>query len=138
MTGHWFEYALLIREHHLDSFGHVNHATYLQIYEEARWEYITSRGFGYNEVHQTGIGPIILEISLKFKKEMRLRENVRIRGQVTEYTRLTGNFHQEILNEKNEVCSSAEFKIGLFDLKKRRLIPPTPEWLDAIGWSPIV
>ena len=30
-----FEFEVLIREHHLDSYGHVNNATYLALYEEA-------------------------------------------------------------------------------------------------------
>jgi hypothetical protein len=32
-----------------------------------------------------------------------------------------------------EDCCHAEFVFGLFDLKERRLILPTPEWLCAIG-----
>ena len=41
------EYKILIREHHVDSYGHVNNATYLSLYEEARWEVITPEGFGF-------------------------------------------------------------------------------------------
>jgi acyl-CoA thioester hydrolase len=33
----------------------------------------------------------------------------------------------------DEVCCTAEFTIGFFDLKARKLILPTPEWLKAIG-----
>ena len=40
-----FEYPLTIKEFHLDTFGHVNNATYLQIYEEARWEFINQNGY---------------------------------------------------------------------------------------------
>ena len=36
-----FEYELVIKECHLDSFGHVNNAIYVQLYEEARWDFIT-------------------------------------------------------------------------------------------------
>ncbi len=45
-----FVYDTQIKEHHLDSFGHVNNATYLSLYEEARWESITENGYGLKEV----------------------------------------------------------------------------------------
>ncbi len=31
------------------------------------------------------------------------------------------------------VCSEADFTMGLFDLKTRRLIPPTPIWMKVLG-----
>ena len=65
-----FKYAVVIRENHLDTFGHVNNATYLQLLEEARWEFITSRGYDLNYVQKVGIGPVILEINMKFLKEL--------------------------------------------------------------------
>ena len=48
-----FVYYLIIRESHLDTFGHLNNATYLQLFEEARWDYITNRGFGVWSTHST-------------------------------------------------------------------------------------
>ncbi len=73
-----FSYQLLIREQHLDSYGHVNNATYVSLFEEARWEMSTQRGYGYNKIQESGKGPIILEINLKFLKEVTLRETVTI------------------------------------------------------------
>ena len=43
MLGSVHEYALVIREQHLDTFGHVNNAKYLEILEEARWDLITAQ-----------------------------------------------------------------------------------------------
>ena len=48
-----FVYETLIRESHLDTFGHVNNATYLQLYEEARWELITRNGYGLAKVRES-------------------------------------------------------------------------------------
>jgi thioesterase III len=128
-------YKLMIREFHLDAYGHVNNAMYLTMYEEARWEQVTANGYGFNRVHETGIGPVILEIKVKFLKELRLRETIEIRTQVTMARGLTCRLSQQMINEKNEIASQAEFTFGLFDLKKRKLIPATPEWSKALGLS---
>lgn len=71
-----FQYPLIIRENHLDSFGHVNNAAYLQIMEEARWEIITAEGFGLKEIQKHGVGPVMLEVNLKFRKELLLRQKI--------------------------------------------------------------
>ncbi len=70
------EYSLLIRESHLDTFNHVNNAQYLTLFEEARWQVITERGFGLKEIQQSGTGPVVLEASLRFKREIKLREKI--------------------------------------------------------------
>lgn len=130
-----FEYPILIREAHLDTFGHVNNATYLQIYEEARWEIITRNGYGMPKIRETGQGPTILEIHLKFQKELRLRQKVTIKTRLESYPGKVGVLKQWIENEAGETCSEAEFKFGLFDVRERKLVAPTPAWLQALGWQ---
>jgi len=123
----------MIRESHIDTMGHVNNATYLEIFEDARWDLITSRGYGLKEVHERKITPVILEIDIKFKKELRNRENVRITTECLSYEGKIGKLLQIMYNEKGDEACTASMVIGLFDLSTRRLIAPTPEWRKAIG-----
>jgi YbgC/YbaW family acyl-CoA thioester hydrolase len=129
------EYKIQIREFHLDTFGHVNNAAYMQIFEDARWEVITSRGFGLNEVTKTAVGPTILECRVQFKREIKNRENIVVRTWVSRHAGKITTLRQVMINEKGEEACSAEFVSGLFDLNTRRLIEPTPEWARAIGLS---
>ncbi len=128
-----FQYPLVIKEHHLDGFGHVNNATYLQILEEARWEIVSPKGFSFYDVQKKKVGPTILEIQIRFMKELRLRESVTIHTQGIDYPGKVGTLRQWITNSKQETCTDALLKVGLFDVTERKLIKPTPEWLDAIG-----
>lgn len=130
-----FFYELKILEKHLDTFGHVNNAVYLQLFEEARWEAITSRGYGMAEVIASHQGPIILEIHLKMRKELRLREEITIETECTEYRKRIGKMVQRIRNTKSDVAAELEIVFGLFDTIARQLILPSPEWLHAIGMS---
>jgi acyl-CoA thioester hydrolase len=133
MLGSPHLYEIMILERHLDTFGHVNNAVYLEILEEARWDYITGHGFGLKEVMATGIGPTILEINLRFQRELRNRQKITIKSWVESYTGKVGKFAQQILDDKGEVACDAVFTIGLFDVRARKLIKPTPEWLQALG-----
>ena len=135
MSGEKFYYPLTIREYHLDTFGHVNNATYLQICEEARWELITSRGFGLETIKKTGLGPTIVEINMRFKKEIRLRQKITITTQTISYKGKIAVLAHEILNESNEVMFEATINFGLFDVSQRKLVSATPEWLYAVGFD---
>jgi thioesterase-3 len=127
-----FTYPLIIREHHLDTFGHVNNATYLSILEEARWDLITQNGYGLPYIRETGLGPTILEINIKFMKKLRLREEIIIESQMISYEGKIGKLIQKILRN-GETCCITEFTIALFSVKERKLVLPIPEWLKAVG-----
>lgn len=126
-------YQVTIKESHVDSYGHVNNATYLALYEEARWEVITPRGFGFKEIHKMKMGPVILEVNLKFKREIGLRENITITTKLLDYKGKVGQMLQQMVKEDGTVACEAMFTFGLFDMKERRLIEPTPEWKKALG-----
>ncbi|MBI3541449.1 MAG: acyl-CoA thioesterase [Deltaproteobacteria bacterium] len=129
-----FAYELMIRELHLDTFGHVNNATYADLFEEARWQLITQNGYGLKEVQERKIGPVVLEMDIKFLRELTLRERVKIVSKMLSYEKKIARMSQIIYNEKGEEACTGLYTFGLFDLKARKLIPPTPEWLKAIGW----
>jgi YbgC/YbaW family acyl-CoA thioester hydrolase len=121
-------YNMLIRERHLDSFGHVNNATYFEILEEARWELITEEGYDLAYVQKSKQGPVILEANIQFRKELQLRDHITITTQLLEYKSKIGKLEQTICLENGDVAAKAVLVFGLFDLKQRKLIEPTAEW----------
>lgn len=126
-------YRVTIKEFHLDSYGHLNNATYLALYEEARWEIMTPRGYGYEKIHQSQKGPVILEANIKFKREIILRETITITTKLLEYKGKIGQMLQQMIKEDGSVASEAVLTFGLFDMKERKLLDPTPAWKKALG-----
>jgi thioesterase-3 len=136
MLGPVHEYPLVISEHHLDSFGHVNNATYLDLFEEARWDLITRNGYGLETVQRLQVGPTVLEVQLRFVRELRNRQRVTVRSWLESYSGKIGRLAQQLRDETDALCTDSLFTIGLFDMKSRRLVRPTPEWIAALGLHP--
>lgn len=127
-------YPFIVQETHLDVFGHMNHAVYLELFEEARWDLITKAGWGLDHILQTQIGPVVLEVQVVYKKELKAREKVTIttyQGEVV--NKLVMSVSQEMIKESGDLAATIKLNIGLFDMAKRKLIPPTPEWSQALG-----
>lgn len=128
-----FSYEMIIKENHLDSFGHVNNAVYMQIFEEARWEFITQNGYGLEKIHKLKKGPIILEANIKFLKEIKLRETIKIETICTEAKAKILKLAQKIINSNDVICTEAIFVMAFFDLENRKIINQTSEWFHAVG-----
>lgn len=131
-----FEYEVQIKELHLDSFGHVNNAAYLVLYEEARWDFITNNGFGLDHILKYQVGPVILDLSLRFKRELKNRDTIRITSKTIEIlSPKIMVLEQQMIKSDGKVASEARFTIGFFDMKARKLVDASPDWLKAIGVS---
>jgi YbgC/YbaW family acyl-CoA thioester hydrolase len=129
------EKTIVIGESHLDSFGHLNNARYLELFEQARWDLIDSRGFGLETIRRTRTGPTILGVEMKFLRELTPRENVVIRSELVGYERKIGKMRQVMVKGDGSIACEAIFTFGLFHLDERRLLEPTPEWAHAVGKS---
>lgn len=127
-----FNYDVLIREFHLDTYGHVNNATYMALFEETRWELVNSYGLGLNKVMETRIGPIVLEARIKFVAEIHLRQKIKIQIFCVKLEDKLAYLEQKMIGEDGTIHAKAEFKLGLFDMKQRKLIEISNEWKEAL------
>jgi acyl-CoA thioester hydrolase len=103
------------------------------LFEEARWEWITPNGFGVERIQVLQYGPVLLEASIRFNREIKLREKIRIVTRLKEQKGIISYVYQEMIKEDGQVGAEGTFVLGLFNLLTRKLMRPTPEWKKAIG-----
>jgi acyl-CoA thioester hydrolase len=72
---------------------------------------------------------------VKFRKEILNREDITIVSQLKGTRSKIMQIEQAMLNIQNQVCSVALFTVAFFDLKQRKMIDPTDEWLAACGYN---
>lgn len=128
-----FQYEKMIVETDLDMFGHVNHARYLSILEEARWAIVREVGFGMERVMKDRLGPVILGVNIQYKSELRNQDHICI---ITESIGEIGKvmqLSQRIVKKDGDVASEAIITYGLMDLNQRKLIYPSEEWIEKMA-----
>ena len=126
-------YRVVIKEQHVDVYGHLNNSSYFYLFEEARWEFITAKGYGLREIMRVKQGPILLEAQIKYKKEISVREVIDIKSELIEYVGKVGRMRQVMVKEDGSIAAEAVLTLGLFDLEKRKLVLPNDSWKLAIG-----
>ena len=106
----------------------------MELYEEARWDLITAGGWGLSEIKKREIGPVVTSLNIQYKREIKNREEIVIETIFDGFRNskiLT--LKQQMINSDGAVANTMSIEAGLFDLKNRRLLDPTDEWMRALG-----
>ena len=68
-----------VRTSELDSFGHVNHAVFLNYFEHARFEALTDAGFSWSVLGERGWAIFVVRIEVDYLAEARREDELKIR-----------------------------------------------------------
>ena len=131
--GKVFEYSVIVREHNLDTLGHLNNASYLQLFEEARWDFSNKGGFGLDWVLSNKQSPIVLKAEMSFRKEVLNREALLIQSEFVGFKNgLIGSFKQKMIKSNKKVASILSIDVGFMDLKERKLMNFPKNWVYMV------
>lgn len=56
---------ITVRGYHIDYFGHVNHARYVEFLEEARWHYLEENQL-FDWIHEIGAAHVVSHVSVTY------------------------------------------------------------------------
>ena len=89
-----------IRTYHTDAFGHVNNARYLELLEEARWQFADSINL-VDLLREKELGFIIMDLRIRFREPVCEGDKIIVdtslitlgtaSGEVQQYVRRSGN-----------------------------------------------
>ena len=131
-----FSVPLTVRGYELDTQGHLNQAVYLQYSEHARWELLRAAGIQQNDLIAGGIGPVVLELNVKFLRELRGGEEVDVTCELAWAEGKVFQFKQQVLKKDGTVCADIVVVGGILDLQARKLVPNPAERLAAVASDP--
>jgi YbgC/YbaW family acyl-CoA thioester hydrolase len=116
-----------VRSCHVDSFGHVNNAVYLQFCEGARNDYLLERGLSFASLAAWNAGPVLTRANLEFKRPARTDDRLLIYGEVRMEGRVRFWIRHEIVDGEGgaKVClADLEFVFVALDTGKPVRVPP--------------
>jgi acyl-CoA thioester hydrolase len=87
---------ILVRGYELDSFGHVNHAVYLNYFEHARWSMLAEEGITLEQISKEKLWPVIISAELKYLKPAFMGDRLEIRSRAIDAQRMRFTFEQSI------------------------------------------
>lgn len=91
------ETEVTVRSYELDSFGHVNHAVYLNYLETGRFEALRTGGLSREEMARQGWGVYVVRLEIDYVKEARMDERLLVRTQLAGFRRSSMVLAQEVV-----------------------------------------
>lgn len=134
MRDRWRGIQVTVQSTHVDMFGHVNHARYLEYMEWSRFAWAEHYGFPLPElIREQGIGPAVVRANVSFLRECRLGDELVVTVEPTTARRGVGRVRQRVLDAKTEqVVCEAELTWVMLDLTSRKAVNFPPGLLAVL------
>ena len=111
-----------VRGYHLDLYGHVNNARYLEFLEEGRWSYYEKR-VNRDEVHKRGLGMVVVNNNINYKYPARLHDVLEIHTDLEKIGNKSITFAQKIfLKGTDTLVIDASVIFVILDMKSGKAI----------------
>jgi acyl-CoA thioester hydrolase len=119
------ETKLRVRYSETDAQGVVNNANYLTYFEVGRVEWMRAAGMPYAELERRGLGFVVVEARVTYKKPAFFDDELTVRAGTAEVGRASFSFGYEVLRA-GETVATGETRHVCVDLKDKRTrrIPP--------------
>jgi len=131
-----FRVRVGVRGYELDPQGHVNQAVYLQYAEHARWEHLLATGITQQALAVAGVGPVVLESTIRYLAELRHGDEVDVTCEFTWSGGKTFRIHQDLLRPDGTQVAEITAVAGVLDLTRRRLVEDPLGRLRSLATAP--
>ncbi len=121
-----------VRYSETDQMGVVYHGNYLPYFEIGRVEWLRTKGISYKSLEDNNIGLPIASLTLNYKKSARYDDLLSVKTKLKSYNGVKIEFECEIVNEQNDLLTTAAFLLVFIDLKTGRPIMPPRYILDIV------
>lgn len=121
-----------VRGYHVDLYGHVNNARYLELLEEARWNHFEST-VDYEEFKRNGWAFILVNININYRKPAVPGDVLHIHTAHKSHTSRSMTMHQIIkLNGTETVVADADITFVVLDAKTERVVSLSGRLLEML------
>lgn len=127
------EMTVRVRGYHCDFYGHVNNARFLELLEEARWQWAESV-IDLPAWQAAGFGFVVAAIDIRYRRPAPEGMLLRVRSDITRLDAKSGVFRQQVLAAAdNRLLAEADVTFAVIDTRTGRALP-----LDGEADAPFV
>ena len=111
-----------VRWSEVDAFGHVNHAAYLEWFEEARNHYLEAAGLP--PLSATTPGPVLIRLEAQYRKPLAYPDEVLVTARTTALRRTSVTMEYAVWRDGLVATCLAVFVLMVAATGERTPIPP--------------
>lgn len=122
-----------IRGYHLDLYGHVNNARYLEFLEEGRWSF-AEKNLDFKAWERLGLVFSVVNININYRRPAFLGDVIEIRTWISRIGKASATIRQEILLKGTETAiADADVTFVMVDGGTNKPVPLNEDILTAFN-----
>jgi len=129
----FFSTTMFVRITDLNYGGHVGNDTVLSIIQEARQQYLLSKG--YKELNIDGLGLIMADVMVEYKKEINYADKLIVSVAAMDFDKIGFDFYYKVeIENSGELMVAVKAKTGmiLYDYQQKKKATFTEEMVSKI------
>ncbi|MGP9663340.1 acyl-CoA thioesterase [Halomonas sp. 86] len=111
---------LRVRGYHLDGYGHVNNARYLEFMEEGRWAFFDEHPAMISELHQAGRAFVVVNLNIDYRAAAVQGDDLTILTGIVEVGERRALCHHRIYRSDGVLVAQADLTFVLLDMRANK------------------
>ncbi|MBL1268320.1 MAG: acyl-CoA thioesterase [Halomonas sp.] len=124
---------LRVRGYHLDGYGHVNNARYLEFMEEGRWDFFDQHPEMIKELHQAGRAFVVVNLNIDYLAAARQGDDLEVMTGIIDVGERSGLCHHRIVRKDGTVIARADLTFVLLDMRANKAAAIEGEVREALA-----
>lgn len=120
MTASLSRVQLRVRGYHLDGYGHVNNARYLEFMEEGRWDFFDQHPAMIKTLHQAGRAFVVVNLNIDYLAAARHGDDLEIITGIVDVGERSGVSYHRIVRKDGTLIAQADLTFVLLDMQANK------------------
>ncbi|MBT2788109.1 MULTISPECIES: thioesterase family protein [unclassified Halomonas] len=138
MTASLSRVQLRVRGFHLDGYGHVNNARYLEFMEEGRWDFFDQHPAMIKQLHQAGRAFVVVNLNIDYLAAAGHGDDLEIMTGIVDIGQRSGVCHHRIVRKNGgrrdgTVIARADLTFVLLDMRANKAAAIEGEVREALA-----
>lgn len=123
---------LRVRGYHLDGYGHVNNARYLEFMEEGRWDFFDQHPEMIKGLHQAERAFVVVNLNIDYLAAALQGDDLEIMTGIIDVGERSGLCHHRIVRKDGTVIARADLTFVLLDMRANKAAAIEGEVREAL------
>lgn len=111
---------LRVRGFHLDGYGHVNNARYLEFMEEGRWDFFDQHPKMIKQLQQAGRAFVVVNLNIDYLAAARHGDDLEVMTGIVNVGERSGLCHHRIVRKDGTLIARADLTFVLLDMRANK------------------
>ncbi|TVP45748.1 MAG: acyl-CoA thioesterase [Halomonas sp.] len=124
---------LRVRGYHLDGYGHVNNARYLEFMEEGRWDFFDQHPALIKQLHQAGRAFVVVNLNIDYLAAALQGDDLTVMTGIVDVGERSALCHHRIVRKDGKVVAQADLTFVLLDMRANKAAAIEGEVRDKLS-----